>query len=526
MTSLEDTLSNRIASAALSAYASLPKTGKPQSHEHTVLAAIALTLPPHAADVLGSRGPVIVAMATGTKCLPGSKRAIDGSALNDCHAEVLARRAFVRWVYDEIQATAGSAGAAGEAGPSTDASINADNAVARSLIMALKHKDDGRVVAEMLPGVGIHLFVSHSPCGDAAIQSDPTNTNIGVVTDQCCGNEWGTSARTGAKPMKRRRVDIEDSLQNEIATKEESNRTAEQWSIPEAGDVESYANEQDTGVVRRKPGRGEPTFSVSCSDKVARWSLLGLQGALLGSMLAQPLYLDSITVAYGVSEATQSTQKREAATAALRRSFIERPNLVQSRLASYPFFSSSRKSLAVSAVPVATADLQELGFISGNVRRVPGGSSIAWRAPPSATWRLKEAKRIYRAASNIPESVKMDTIATKAPLVLLNGIGESLTGLFGCRAGKGRKGNDPVTVDNQSVLCRAALFQRFAQVVGALGGPVAGTAPWAESYRKAKRDVGREYASAWAALMEHPSPFEGWINKPDVGSVFPLRQGV
>ena len=34
---------------------------------------------------------------------------------------------------------------------------------------------------------------------------------------------------------------------------------------------------QAVGVTRRKPGRGAPTLSMSCSDKLARWQCLGLQ---------------------------------------------------------------------------------------------------------------------------------------------------------------------------------------------------------------------------------------------------------
>lgn len=51
-------------------------------------------------------------------------------------------------------------------------------------------------------------------------------------------------------------------------------------------------------VVRTKPGRGDapPTNAMSCSDKIALWCAVGIQGALLSSMGMTPLYIKSITI--------------------------------------------------------------------------------------------------------------------------------------------------------------------------------------------------------------------------------------
>ena len=91
-------LADAVASAVLRRYASLPKHGKPQPGEYTLLAGFAVT-----DDAVPDAPPRVVALGTGTKCLPASSRCPRGEALSDSHAEVIARRAFVRFLYDELE---------------------------------------------------------------------------------------------------------------------------------------------------------------------------------------------------------------------------------------------------------------------------------------------------------------------------------------------------------------------------------------------------------------------------------------
>ncbi len=114
----EEDIGEKVAAAVLAQHAALPKTGKPQPNEHTVLAGFVLSWPsqPHAVAAGGKALPgqsagfaceepteptaagsraredvTVVALGTGTKCLGAGRRSCRGDVLNDSHAEVRVR---------------------------------------------------------------------------------------------------------------------------------------------------------------------------------------------------------------------------------------------------------------------------------------------------------------------------------------------------------------------------------------------------------------------------------------------------
>ncbi|KAH0537778.1 tRNA-specific adenosine deaminase 1 [Cotesia glomerata] len=262
---------DEIAKLCIDKYKSLKKTGKPRDTEWTVLSGIVLK---------NEHCLKVVSLATGTKCL-SSKELINtnlydmGSRLSDSHAEVLTRRAFLRYLYDQL-----------------------DQLLCLNKSEVFQFNEN---VIEFVNGVSFHFYASHTPCGDCSIVSKFKNQTNETRDDD--GHRL-------PKILKLDEIIIEDKGIVVDGFVEDIHRTGAKCVATEKNkDLHlPGVNYHTTGPLRTKPGRGDLTLSLSCSDKIAKWNFLGIQGALL-SLFIPTLKFETIVIGSGCPFSMDSMER-------------------------------------------------------------------------------------------------------------------------------------------------------------------------------------------------------------------------
>lgn len=214
----------------------------------TILAAIALISPNSLIQ------PKVIALATGCKCLPKDKLPLQGEALHDSHAEVLARRCAVRWLFEEI-----------------------DRAAVSGLGSHWISKTPaGRYCLN--DGVQMIMYISTPPCEKPSVFVFDCDLD---TADECKGGD--ASMRFLAMFQDEEMAVLKDSSVFAPLAPNVASRGRDNYSL--------------FGVLRTKPGRADSpqTLSMSCSDKIARWNVLGIQGALCSDFF-HPIYLTKIII--------------------------------------------------------------------------------------------------------------------------------------------------------------------------------------------------------------------------------------
>jgi len=221
-----------------------------------------------------------------------------GKRIRDCHAEVLARRAFRRQVSLEILSDLQSISHNTQ---STTSDSKEEGIAKNKYIPILERVQDSETIQYQLKSnVTLHFYTSSAPCGNATLkkftkmEKEKFNDSLGL-------DEWPNQNHTpiAAHSLRLGQFALlvkkdgsiqlngdDDDIEPSTTNKKWPCRMNDEWCPPSCS-ITNF----NKGTIH------------SCSDKLCRWNCLGMQGSLLMPMLDKPLYMTTLTVGRKFSRA-------------------------------------------------------------------------------------------------------------------------------------------------------------------------------------------------------------------------------
>jgi hypothetical protein len=340
---------DNVATLALAAYRERCADFDANRTDQTVVAAFLVhdpTVPPMAGEETEQSQLRVVALATGTKFMPADPKSVPGAGrecpwhVRDSHAEVLARRSLLRYLHGQLRICYDGASGGGVTGRN-DQPRPAEK---RSIFC----RAPGQQRCSLQPGVSFHLYSSTVPCGNASLsrwasQSQPQSGRENfedllqyprghvenpervlfsarhegqlaalvkgpisptIVSDIRPGPEPGAQVGPELEPGPEPEPEPEvgesgdaraAGMQQQQQQQQQPPRSTQVVSCDRQGTIPPGCSAVPAGPSGMAAVAGSSDYSLSCSDKIARWQCLGLQGTLLMQFLEQPLYLQSCT---------------------------------------------------------------------------------------------------------------------------------------------------------------------------------------------------------------------------------------